>query len=262
MKEPFRLDNPILWLEEWMEKFPVTAGFTASKPNLNIAYHVGDDPLRVYQNRETIAEEVGISLEQWVFAQQLHTAHIHEVTLDDLGAGKHSFESGIPATDGLYTRESGVVLATFYADCTPLYFYAPKVGIVGTAHAGWQGTVAGIMQKMLQTLKEKEGVSPGDIYIAIGPAIGMDAYRVEERVIEKVKTSTVPGADTTFVELWDGQYKFSPKKLNLLQALHEGVPRENILMSSFCTFTDKDLFDSHRRDPKAGRMMAFIAKNA
>jgi len=255
MKEPFQLQDDLLWLQDWQEIFPLKAGFTTALHDLNIAYHVGDDPDRVYRNRETAANEVGISLDQWVFAQQLHTANVHKATSADSGAGQRSFESGIPNTDGLYTKEAGIVLATFYADCTPLYFYAPKHHLIGVAHAGWQGTVKGIMQTMLKALKNEEGIPPEDIYIAIGPAIGQDAYRVDDKVIQHVKEPS------TYVDLGGGQYKFNPKKLNLLQALEEGVPHENILVSSYCTFTDKDLFYSHRRDPKSGRMMAFMVLN-
>lgn len=252
MIEPFQLQGNLLHIRDWEEKFPLKAGFTTARHDSNIAYHVGDIPERVYQNREAVAHAIGMPLNNWVFAQQLHTANVHEVTKADLGAGQFSFESGIPNTDGLYTKEAGVVLATFYADCTPLYFYAPKHHLIGVAHAGWQGTVKDMMGTMLRTFKVKEGIAPEDIYIAIGPAIGQDAYRVDDRVIEQVKEPS------TYVDLGGGQYKFNPKKLNVLQALGEGVPRENIVISSYCTFTDKDLFYSHRRDSKSGRMMAFM----
>jgi len=260
MIEPFQFQDNLLRIQDWQEKFKLQAGFTTTSPTGNIAYHVGDVPSWVYENREAVARELGIPLDHWVFAQQLHTTHVHQVTRDDLGAGQHSFESGIPQTDGLYTKETGIVLATFYADCTPLYFYAPKHHLIGTAHAGWQGTVHGIMHTMLKALKDKEGIDPKDIYIAIGPAIGMDAYRVDDKVIDPVKSSNVPDADSTYVDLGGGQYKFNPKQLNLLQALSEGVPRENISMSSYCTYTDKDLFFSHRRGGEVGRMMGFIVQ--
>ena len=266
MKEPFVRKNGQLWLLEWMDKYSISAGFTTSGvkdatalQGLNIAYHVGDQPDRVYHNREILANLVGIPVINWVFAQQLHTINIQKVTRNHQGAGSKSFDSGIPATDGLYTFEKGLPLATFYADCTPLYFLAPKYGLIGVAHAGWQGTVKGMMTQMLKTLKTIEGIPAQDIFIAIGPAIGMDAYRVDDKVIDHVKKSTVPGAETTYVDLGGGQYKFSPKQLNVLQALDEGVPKDNIIVSSYCTYTDSDLFYSHRRNPKSGRMMAWIS---
>ena len=156
---------------------------------------------------------------------------------------------------------SNVVLATFYADCTPLYFYVPNHHLIGVAHAGWKGTVNGIMINMLKILKETEGIDSKDIYIAIGPSIGRDAYKVDDKVINEVLKSSVSNVTETFYDLGEGQYKFDPKLLNYKQAISEGVPAENILVSSYCTFTDKDLFYSHRRNSKSGRMMSFMVLN-
>ena len=270
MKEPFILKENLLFLDSWMKQNDhLIAGFTTIKggtstgafEGLNIAYHVGDDAQAVLKNRELVAESIEMPLEQWVFAEQLHTTKVHHVTSADLGAGVHSFESGIKATDGLYTKEKGVVLATFYADCTPLYFYAPKHELIGVAHAGWRGTVDGMMHEMLKTLKEVEQIDPKDILVAIGPCIGRDAYRVDDTVINEVKKSSIEGIEETFIELGDGQYKFDPKLLNYKQALHDGVPAENILVTSYCTYTDSDLFYSFRKNNQTGRMMNFMCLN-
>ncbi|MGN9121486.1 peptidoglycan editing factor PgeF [Turicibacter bilis] len=267
MKEPFILKENLLFIEPWMNKNEnLIAGFTTIKggtsvdkfEGLNIAYHVGDEPEAVLKNRQVVADAIEMPLEKWVFAEQMHTTAVHKVTSADLGAGVHSFESGIKATDGLYTTEKDVVLATFYADCTPLYFYAPKHELIGVAHAGWRGTVDGMMHEMLRTLKEVEQIDPTDIYVAIGPCIGRDAYRVDDTVINEVKKSKVEGWDETFIELGNGQYKFDPKLLNYKQAIHEGVPAENIVMTSYCTYTDEDLFYSFRKNNQTGRMMNFM----
>ncbi|HAX73271.1 MAG TPA: peptidoglycan editing factor PgeF [Firmicutes bacterium] len=268
MKEPFLLNHHLLYCEPWMNKHQeLIAGFTTQLggistgafEGLNIAYHVGDDPKIVLQNRETVAEQIKTPLNQWVFAQQLHTTTVHEVTRQDLGRGVDSFDSGIAACDGLYTKEKDIVLATFYADCTPLYFFAPAHDVVGVAHAGWRGTVDGMMHAMLKTLKERENIAPENIYVAIGPCIGQDAYRVDDTVINEVKKSNLALAHTTYVQISDTQYKFNPKLLNKLQALAEGIPEENILISSYCTYTDRDLFYSYRRQKQTGRMMSFIS---
>ncbi|MGL4373919.1 MAG: peptidoglycan editing factor PgeF, partial [Turicibacter sp.] len=241
MKEPFIQTNNLLYLVPWMKQDNnLVAGFTTQLggisvgpfKGLNIAYHVGDNPAQVLANRQLVADEIQIPLTNWVFAEQLHTTTVHEVTSSDLGCGVQSFESGIKACDGLYTKEKDVVLATFDADCTPLYFYAPKHSLIGVAHAGWRGTVDGMMHSMLQTLKQKELINPSDIYVAIGPCIGRDAYRVDETVIKEVKKSKLAASDQTFIQISDTQYKFDPKLMNKQQALYEGIPEENILTSS------------------------------
>ncbi|WP_147633216.1 peptidoglycan editing factor PgeF [Turicibacter sanguinis] len=267
MKEPFIKKDNLLFIEPWMNQDSnLIAGFTTLQDGtsvgafqgLNIAYHVGDEPTAVLNNRRLVAEAIQAPLEQWVFAEQLHTTNVHKVTSADLGAGVHSFESGIKATDGLYTTESNVVLATFYADCTPLYFYVPTRHLIGVAHAGWRGTVDGMMHEMLRTLKDVEGIKPEEIFVTIGPCIGRDAYRVDDTVIDEVKKSCVANVEETFVELGRGQYKFDPKLLNYKQALHEGVPAGNISVTSYCTYTDSDLFYSFRKNSVTGRMMNFM----
>jgi len=260
MNDPFVLKKDLLWLQCWMDQNPkLHSGFSTIKDgNLNMAYHVGDDPKNVLNNRRYLANMIRIPLDQWVFSEQLHTTNIYKVTASDLGAGVYNFKSGIPATDGLYTTESNIVLATFYADCTPLYFYAPKHHLVGVAHAGWRGTVNGIMHKMLHILKEIERIKPEDIWVAIGPSIGRDAYQVDDHVVNNVIKSDILNVVDTFVDLGGGQYKFDVKLLNYKQALHEGIPTDNIVVSSYCTYTHRNLFYSHRRDSNAGRMLSFI----
>ena len=267
MKEPFILNEHLLFLNPWMSQNKhLVAGFSTNKggvsvgafEGLNIAYHVGDKPEAVLKNRQLVADHLKLPLEKWVFAEQLHTTNVHKVTHDDLGAGVYNFESGIKATDGLYTTEKDIVLATFYADCTPLYFYVPTRELIGVAHAGWRGTVDGMMHEMLRTLKEVEQIDPKDIWVAIGPCIGRDAYRVDDLVINEIEKSNVDGWEETFVELGNGQYKFDPKLLNYKQALYEGVPAENILTTSYCTYKDDDFFFRFRRNKETGSMMNFI----
>lgn len=266
MKEPFVLKDGLLWLEDWMARFPeLTAGFTttlngfSAEPfkGLNLGYHVGDSPQVVGKNREEMAKKVGIPLNHWVFAQQLHTKNVQEAGLGHAGAGTFDFDSGVGATDGLFTDEPGVVLGSFYADCTPVYFYVRLKRIVGVAHAGWKGTASGIVLEMVEQLKAK-GAEPADIFVAIGPAISQAAYRVDEKVIQEVGRLPIPNPERAYVDLGGGQYKLDVKLLNVLQALHAGVPSENISVSSYCTYTDTDLFYSHRRTPGTGRMAAFI----
>ena len=39
-------------------------------------------------------------------------------------------------TDGMITNVPGLVLATFYADCVPLYFADPANHAIGLSHSG------------------------------------------------------------------------------------------------------------------------------
>ncbi len=77
----------------------------------------------------------------------------------------------------------GLVLATFYADCVPLYFIDPVHKAVGLSHSGWRGTAAGIGQETVKRMQENYGSRPEDIYGAIGPSICQECYEVSKDVI-------------------------------------------------------------------------------
>ncbi|MFP3361078.1 laccase domain-containing protein, partial [Planococcus sp. SIMBA_143] len=83
---------------------------------------------------------------------------VEKVGQQEKGSGVYSYEDGISKTDGIYTTNNDVLLTSCYADCVPLYFYAPSHGMIGLAHAGWKGTVKEIAKEMIQKWNA-EGIS-------------------------------------------------------------------------------------------------------
>src|SRR5699024_6157402 len=136
-----------------------------------------------------LAEKFRIPVEQWICAQQIHGDHIRKVGKSDAGKGGTHLDDALLSTDGLYTDASGLLLALAYADCVPLYFFAPYDGLIGIAHAGWRGTAANIGARMVEMWSTVEGVAPRDIFSAIGPSIGACCYEVDKRVIDQVDVS-------------------------------------------------------------------------
>ncbi|WP_243289957.1 peptidoglycan editing factor PgeF [Bacillus sp. FJAT-47783] len=268
-KDPFHLQNEsILTLKEWnaMNENLVT-GFTTKRggfstnffESLNVGLHVLDDKQVVVKNRDKIARQIDIPLSHWVFADQVHKEHIQKVSKRDRSAGTTSYETTISKSDGLYTNEMNTVLALCFADCVPLYFYAPTHHMIGLAHAGWKGTVKNIAGNMLTLWTEKERIDPKDIYVSIGPSIGSCCYQVDDRVIDGVKKCLQKDANKTYTEVGRGQYRINLKLVNKLICLQFGVSEQNISVSEYCTSCCDRLFFSHRRDQgKTGRMMSFI----
>ena len=105
----------------------------------------GDQEENVRENFRRIADAIGFTPEDLVFSDQTHTTNIRVVTEADRGKG---FTKPLDYTDvdGLITDVPGLVLATFYADCVPLYFVDPIRKAVGLSHSGWRGTVHKIRQ--------------------------------------------------------------------------------------------------------------------
>src|SRR5699024_383787 len=108
---------------------------------------------------------------------------------------------------------------------------------------------------MVSTLSSK-GVDPANFFVVIGPAISQKNYEVDEQVIDHVDQSL---QERTVIQKENDRFLLDLKQLNVEILLQCGVIRSNIEVSNYCTYTDKEMFFSHRRDAgKTGRMLAFI----
>ncbi|WP_281975610.1 peptidoglycan editing factor PgeF [Halobacillus litoralis] len=222
---------------------------------LNMGLHVDDEKENVLENRRTLAKELGVSLDQWVIGEQVHGTEVKAVGHTYAGAGTDSLSTAVQGVDGLITNEPGLLLAAFYADCVPLFFYDSKAEWVGVAHAGWKGTVNGMAGEMIEALAE-QGCLRENIHIVIGPSIGMKHYEVDQKVIDKVPDVH---RDKCITQNTNGKYQLDLKALHRQMMIEKKIPAENIQVSGFCTYEENDLFYSHRRDQgKTGRMLGFI----
>jgi hypothetical protein len=156
----------------------------------------------------------------------------------------------IPRADALVTRLPAITLAVETADCVPILFAAPRVGLVGTIHAGWRGTALEITRKVLESLK----VKPFQLFVAMGPAICPNCFEVGEEVARQFPDSVVRETD-------DGHCTIDLWQANLNQCLEVGVPEKNIELLRRCTFEDPSLY-SYRRGERGQRNLAFIRRVA
>ena len=243
-------------------------GFTTRKDgysmepysSLNLGLHVQDNDKEVIANREKLANELQISLANWVFSEQVHGSNIKKVSKKDCGAGAYELTNAILDTDGLYTNDKNVILASLYADCVPLYFYSPTYNIVGLAHAGWKGTVGRIGPKMVQRWTEDEQIPLEAIYVAIGPSISKEKYEVDDFVISKVKDVVTNHHHFLYEEVKPNKYLLDLKELNKQLLISVGIKEEHIFVSNYCTYKESDLFFSYRREQQTGRLMSFIGR--
>lgn len=268
MLEPFILkENRYLIIDSWTKQdTTLIAGFTTKNEGvshhpfqtLNIGFHVNDHLDDVNQNRQLIAESLSFPLDCWVGAEQTHETHIRRVFHSDIGKGAKEYESSFKRTDGLYTTDKNILLTLAFADCVPIFYYAPKHGFIGIAHAGWRGTVGEIATNMVKTW-QSEGIPANDIFAVIGPSICQDCYIVDNKVIDNVQKLLEENDEKPYNLISEGQYKLDLKQLNAYLLEKAGIPKDHIDVSTYCTSCDKDLFFSHRRDKgHTGRLMGFI----
>ncbi len=227
--------------------------------SMNLSFTRGDEDAAVHENYRRLADAAGFKAEDIVTSDQTHTANVRVVTEEDRGNG---ITKPRPYTDvdGMITNEPGLVLATFYADCVPLYFVDPVHHAIGLSHSGWRGTVAKIGKVTVEKMKEEYGTEPKDLYAAIGPSICQDCYEVSEDVIlEFQKSFEEKYWDSLFYKKENGKYQLNLWEANYLIMLEAGVKEEHISMPGICTCCNPEFLFSHRASHgKRGNLGAFL----
>lgn len=245
----------------------VSKGYTKS---LNLGFDLEECKENVFENYRRITSAIGIKPEQLVLTKQTHETNVLVVDKNDCGKGIFR-ERDYSSADGLVTDTPGVALTVFGADCVPLLFFEPVKNVIGTAHAGWRGTVGNIAGKVISIFENQFNCNSSDIIVMICPSICPKCYEVGPDVadifIEKYATSellevdvpdeyitkktvTSGEGDRSYVNLWLANY------INLTKA---GVKPENIYNSLLCTMCRRDLFFSHRGSQgRRGVMSGFI----
>ncbi|MCC7119826.1 MAG: peptidoglycan editing factor PgeF [Anaerolineales bacterium] len=222
--------------------------------SLNVGGSVGDEKTRVAENRIRSFQ-----------ALEVDPASIHDVWLVHGTNIVHAeaprpLEQPSPQADILLTDNPRVTLFMRFGDCTPLFFYDSKKGVIGLAHAGWQGTVQDVAGAAVRGMQARYGCDPQDIFAAIGPAIGVDHYEVGEDVISRVLAAFGKDADAV-IETRNGNSYFDLWKANELQLRRAGV--EQIEVSALCTACSLEDWFSHRAERgKTGRFGALLALQA
>lgn len=144
----------------------VSGGLYAS---LNVGLGAADDPAAIRRNRDLARDAVlpGAAL---VTLHQVHSADVVTVRAPvPLDARPHA--------DALVTDRPGLLLGILTADCVPILFADAARGIVGAAHAGWKGALAGVAEATLEAMAAL-GAQRSAIACAIGPCIGRASYEV------------------------------------------------------------------------------------
>ena len=131
---------------------------------------------------------MGFRTDNIVTSDQTHTCNVRKVTEKDRGKGIVT-PRDYTDIDGMITNVPSLVLATFYADCVPLYFVDLLHHAIGLSHSGWRGTVQKIGEVTIKKMAEEYGSNPKDMKVAIGPSICQDCYEVSLDVIEEFKNA-------------------------------------------------------------------------
>ena len=226
---------------------------------MNLSFTRGDDERCVRENFRRIAEAIGIPEQSIVCSDQTHTVNVRRVTRGDCGNGL-TREKSFFDVDGMITDEPGVALATFYADCVPLYFVDVRRKAIGLSHSGWRGTVNRMGARTVEAMEREFGTDPKDLVAAIGPSICMDCYEVSSDVADQfVRDFPEKIHDTILLDKKNGKYQLNLWEANRFVLEDAGIPRERISMPQLCTCCNPESLFSHRASGgRRGNLGAFL----
>lgn len=208
--------------------------------SLNFGDHVGDDPITVARNRQTLDLP-----SEPVWLEQVHGIKVVVAERADC----------VPKADATVSFHAGSVCVAMTADCLPVLLCDRAGTVVSAVHAGWRGLADGVVEAAVAAMQ----VPSHQLMAWLGPAIGPQAFEVGDEVREAFQAHH-PDAHTAFSPLPASAqgnkyladiYLLARQRLNALgiNAVYGG---------GLCTYTDKERFFSFRRDNRTGRMATLI----
>lgn len=227
--------------------------------SMNLSFQRGDEKEAVLENYSRLMRAMGMRTEDIVCSDQTHTTNIRIVTEEDRGKGVHRSKD-YADIDGLLTDKPGIVLATFYADCVPLYFVDTEKHVIGLAHSGWRGTVSKMGLRMVERMTEEFGCIPQNIRTAIGPSICRKCYEISFDVAKEFQEAFKDEQLEKILEpKEDGKYQLDLWLANQMILLEAGIVPEHIEITDRCTCCNSEYLYSHRASKgKRGNLGAFI----
>jgi polyphenol oxidase len=210
--------------------------------SLNCSLSGGDAPEAVLSNRAAAARALGADPDRLVGLTQVHGTEIVRVTTPWApGAG--------PRADAMVTDRPGVALGIITADCVPLLLADTDAGVVGAAHAGWRGAVAGVIEATIAAMA-RLGARPGAITAAIGPCIRQASYEVGADLRDAVLAQDAT-TDRFFAPgRREAHWQFDLAGYCAARLAAAGIARMGVLDAD--TAADEDTFFSYRRRTLGG----------
>lgn len=140
----------------------------------NCCGYTGDNPAHVDDCLKRLRTLLGT--EHIVTARQTHSTNVAVI-------------DSVPPTpptdvDALVTRLPNVAIGVFTADCVPILLCEPKSGLIAAVHAGWKGSVKGIVANAIETMVD-EGADRCGIEAVVGASICQRCFEVGDEVVDE-----------------------------------------------------------------------------
>lgn len=190
-------------------------------------------------NRARAANAMDLPPDQLVTLSQVHSADVVSLAAPP---------SDTIRADAMVTRKPGLGLGILTADCQPVLFADHEAGVIGAAHAGWRGSIAGVLEVTLDAM-EALGAKRENTSAVIGPSISQAAYEVGPEFFETFAAED-PGYSRFFAGGKGDRMQFDLPSFGLFRLREAGIGHAE--WCGHCTFARPDLFYSYRRTTHAG----------
>jgi YfiH family protein len=222
--------------------------------SLNLGSNTDDDPASVLANRRLALASGGLAPERCVFLQQSHGPGLCEAKEPDAGRGLAGWNDGLPDCDAVFTRVRGLGLAIGQADCLAVVLCDPEAGLLGLAHAGWRGALAGLPGQLAQRMMD-EGAQAGRIRAVLSPCLGPRQLELGEAQHAAFQERYLRFPDFSS-PLKQGKFRLDLWTCARMQLEQTGVHASHVQGLEMDTAELPELFFSHRRDHGVtGRML-------
>ena len=229
----------------------VSGGIYAS---LNCGFGSGDERANVAANRARALATMDLGPKALVTAYQVHSADVVRVTdpWDPADA---------PRADGMVTNRPDTALGILAAECAPVLLADETAGVIGVAHAGWRGALAGIVENTVATMTAL-GAQADRITAAIGPCITRASYEVGPEFPAPFLSEDAANRAYLTPAPRDGCWLFDLVGFVTRRLERSGVAR--VTATGHDTCAARDSFFSYRRsrhedEPDYGRNLSAIA---
>lgn len=223
---------------------------TGELAGLNVGYGSSDDRTAIDENRRRAVAAL-LPGAQLATVHQIHSSEVVYV--------EHSWPQTVrPRADAMVTDRPDILLGILTADCGPVLFADGEAGVIGAAHAGWRGAIAGVTDATIAAM-EKLGAARERIRAAVGPTIAQPSYEVDEGFRGRFLEADV-GNERFFVRGPAGKPHFDLPAYVEHRLQSAGVQAENLNLD---TYADPERFYSfrratHRGEADYGRQVSLI----
>jgi polyphenol oxidase len=217
-----------------------------------------DERANVIENRRRFLAALDAADWTLVTAKQIHSPDVRAVQdADDARAEPVE-------CDALTASLPRTLLAVQTADCMPILLADARTRAFAAVHAGWRGTLAGIVARTVKRMQQAYGSRPADLHVALGPAISAAVFEVGPEVLDSFRRAFADAGDFISDVQPNGKGRLNLNLANARQLLACGIGEDRIHDSGLCTWLRNDLFFSYRREGGAekpvGRLMGVIGR--